>query len=115
MAAWRLWLPRRDHPRGAEEARRQPRRPPARRTGPAMTAPADRAAQPPGQPKAAQLAAAAVNGQAAASAPGTRRQPPSETDGQRPVPSGSPPVTDTGQPPRVKGGGLLAAASGLLL
>src|SRR6266516_962552 len=80
-----------------------------------MTAPADRDAQPPGLPQAAQFAAAAVNGRAAGSLPGTRPRPPSETDGRPPVPSGNPPVNDTGQSPRVKSGGLLAAASCLLL
>jgi hypothetical protein len=80
-----------------------------------MTARADRDTQPPAQPQAPPYAAAAVNGQAAGSPTGTRRQPPSETDRRRPVPSGNPPVSGTGQPPRVKGGVLLAAASCLLL
>jgi hypothetical protein len=80
-----------------------------------MTAPPDRDRQPPDQPLAPPLTAAALNGHAAGSPPGTRIQPPSETDGRWPVPFGDPPVNDTGQPPRVRGGGLLAAASCLLL
>ena len=80
-----------------------------------MTAPPDRDRQPPDQPLAPPLTAAALNGQAAGSPPGTRIQRPFETDGRRPVPFGNSPVNDTGQSPRVKGGGLLAAASCLLL
>jgi hypothetical protein len=80
-----------------------------------MTAPAHRPGQPPGQPQAPPFTAAAVNGQAAGSPPGTRLQPPSETDDRRSVPSGYPSASNAGQPPRVKGGGLLAAASCLLL
>ena len=80
-----------------------------------MTAPPDRDWQPPDQPQAPSLAAAAANGKATGSPPGTRRQPPSETDGRWPVPFGNASVSNAGQPPRVKGGGLLAAASFLLL
>ena len=79
-----------------------------------MTAPPDRDPQPPAQPQAPPLAAA-VNGQATGSSPGTRLQPPSETDGRWPVPFGNSPVNDTCRPPSVKGGGLLVAASCLLL
>jgi hypothetical protein len=80
-----------------------------------MTAPASRDTQPPGRPQAPPHAAAAVNGPAAGPPPGTSPQPPSETDGRRPVPSGDPPMGNAGQPPRVRGGSLLAAASCLLL
>jgi len=80
-----------------------------------MTAPADRAAQPLAQPQTPPLTAAAVNGHAAGSPPGTRLQPPSETDGRQSVPIRNRPASNAGQPPRVKGGGLLAAASCLLL
>jgi hypothetical protein len=80
-----------------------------------MTAPEAREPRPPDRPQAPPHAAAAVNGQAGGSPPGTRRQPPSETDSRQSVPSGNPPVSDADQPPRVKGGGLLAAASCLLL
>ena len=76
-----------------------------------MTALPDHDAQSPAPP----LAAAAVNGYAAVSPPGTRIQPPSETDRRQSVHFGDPPVRNAGQPPRVKGGGLLAAASCLLL
>ena len=79
-----------------------------------MTARADSAAQPPGRPQVPPFTAAAMDGQAAGSPPGTRRQP-LETDGRWPVPSGDPPADNGGQPPRVKGGGLLATASCLLL
>jgi hypothetical protein len=80
-----------------------------------MTTPPDCDRQPPDQPLAPPLTAAALNGHAAGSPSGTRIQPPSETDGRWPVPFGNSPVNDTGQSPRVKGGGLLAAASCLLL
>ena len=68
-----------------------------------MTTLANRDPQPPGQPQASPLAFAAANGQAAGSPPGTRLQPPSETDGRPSVPFGNPPV-NAGQPSRVKGG-----------
>jgi hypothetical protein len=80
-----------------------------------MTAPPDRDRQPPDQPLAPPLTAAALNGHAAGSPPGTRIQRSFETDGRRPVPFGNSPVNDTGQSHRAKGGGLLAAASCLLL
>ena len=80
-----------------------------------MTAPANRDAQPPAEPQAPPLAAAAVNGQATGPSPGTRWQPPSETNGRQSVPFGNRPVSNAGQPPRAKGGSLLAAASCLLL
>jgi hypothetical protein len=76
-----------------------------------MTAPADRDTQPPDSP----FTTAAANGQATGSSPATRLQPPSETDRQWPVPFGNRPVSNTGQPSRLKGGGLLSAASCLLL
>jgi len=79
-----------------------------------MTAPADHAAQPPVQPQDPRLTTAAVNGQPAGS-PGTRLQPQAERDARWPVPFSDPPVGNAGQPPRVKGAGLLAAASCLLL
>jgi len=80
-----------------------------------MTAPAGRDTQPPGRPQAAPHAAAAVNGQAAGSPRGTRRQQPSVTDDPRPVPAGHPPACDAGRAPRGHGGSLLTAASCLLL
>jgi hypothetical protein len=79
-----------------------------------MTARADGAAQPPGQSHVPPFTAAAVNGQAAGSPSGTRRQP-FETDGRWPVPFSDPPAGNAGPLPRVKGGGLLAVASCLLL
>ena len=80
-----------------------------------MTAWAHHGAQPSGQPQVPPFTASAVNGQATGSPPGTRRQPQSETDARWPVPFSDPPVDNAGQPPRVKGGGLLATASCLLL
>jgi hypothetical protein len=80
-----------------------------------MTAPAGRAGQQSARPQAAPLTAAAGNGRAAGSPPGTPLPPVSEADGSRPVPSGIPPVTGAGQPSRASGGGLLGAASCLLL
>ena len=76
-----------------------------------MMALPDRDAQPPAPP----LAAVAANGQAEGSSPGTRWQPPSETDGRQSVPFGNRPASNAGQPSSVQGGGLLAAASCLLL
>ena len=80
-----------------------------------MTAPPDRGPQPPDQPQAPPFTAAAANGKATGSPPGTRLQPPSEMDGRQQVPSGNTPVSNASQPSRVKGGALLAAASCLLL
>ena len=80
-----------------------------------MTAPPVHDPQPPDQPQAPSFTAAVLNGQRAGSSPATLRQPPSETDGRWPLPFGDPPVSNAGQPSRVKGGGLLAAASCLLL
>jgi hypothetical protein len=80
-----------------------------------MTAPVDRDPQPPVQPQDPPVAAAAANGKATGSSPGSRWQPPSETDGRWPVSFGNRPVSNAGQPPRVKGGSLLAVASCLLL
>jgi hypothetical protein len=80
-----------------------------------MTAPPDRDTQPPARPQDSPCTTAAPNGKATGSSPGTRLQPPSETDGRWPVPFGCRPVSNASQPPRVKGGGLLTAASCLLL